>query len=544
MKVSLIILVLICSIACTPKKNISSKEIAYDEAELLEKNRSHEIMRMRYKLIQSKILDKKGIKKILEKQIKDFTAEDYRLLTPLIYEKDIRSIQKSILLGKLTYKKLTQWYLYRINELEFDPNTSLHTIISINPNVVAEAAQKDIQRGMKTHEIFGMPILLKDNIDAAGMMTTAGAIALQDNDKPDAFIVGRLRSKGALILGKVNLSEWAYFFCAGCPVGYSAIGGQTLNPYGRMEFETGGSSAGSGTAMAANYAVAAVGTETSGSILSPSSQNSIVGLKPTVGLLSRSGVVPISSTLDTPGPMTRNVLDNAIMLSAMIGKDANDPYTEISNSSMDYAAGIADLPLAGIKIGANKTFMSEIPLYAEIMVAIQKQGGEVFGFDPKEVRLDGFASILNIDMKEDLAKYLDASPTVKVKKVSDVVNFNKKDMEVRAPYGQERLEGILTDETTKNELAEIIENGQRIARSYFDEPMDKFSLDVITSVNNYDAGRAAIAHYPALTIPMGYKASGEPMNLTLIAPGLSEAKLFQVAYAIEQATQVRKPPRL
>ncbi len=175
-----------------------------------------------------------------------------------------------------------------------------------------------------------MPILLKDNIGAAGMITTAGSVALADNNAGDAFITKRLKEENAIILGKANLSEWAYFLCTGCPVGYSAVGGQTINPYGRLQFESGGSSSGSGVSVAANYAVAAIGSETSGSILSPSSQNNLVGLKPTIGLLSRSGIVPISSHLDTPGPMTKNVVDNAIVLQALTGKDAADSYSYTS----------------------------------------------------------------------------------------------------------------------------------------------------------------------------------------------------------------------
>jgi amidase len=490
------------------------------------------------------VLDKRKVQKTILKQIKDFSEEDYVQLKPYIYEQDIASIQKSIASGTLTYKRLVQWYLYRINKFEFDPNKSLHTIIAINPDAVKEAEEKDIRRGNVQQLIYGMPILLKDNIDAEGMPTTAGAIVLEENMKDDAFIVKRLKSKGAIILGKVNLSEWAYFFCAGCPVGYSAIGGQTLNPYGRMIFETGGSSAGSGTSMAANYAVAAIGTETSGSILSPSSQNSVVGLKPTIGLLSRSGIVPISSTLDTPGPMTRNVMDNAILLSALVGKDEADPYTKISLDTKDYAKNLTKLSLEGLRIGANKKYMDDFPMYAQMMVELQKAGAEVFGFEPKEVRLRGFSSILNIDMKHDLPKYLSENPKSKVHNVAEVIAFNKLDMALRAPYGQERLDGILTDRTSADELKAIISEGQKAARSFFDEPIEEFDLDAITSINNYDASRAALAHYPALTLPMGYKETGEPVNLTLIAPGLSEEKLLQIAYAIEKQTRKRLPPEM
>ncbi|GLR16370.1 amidase [Portibacter lacus] len=501
---------------------------------------------MQYKLITSKVLDKKAIQKSIKKQIKGFTSEDYETLKPLIYEQDIPTIQNHIQQGSLTYKMLVQWYLYRINKFEFEPNTSLHTIIAINPNAVADAEARDLSRSSDDHGIFGMPILLKDNINAQGMPTTAGAIALKDNYAEDAFIVKQMKNKGAIILGKVNLSEWAYFFCSGCPVGYSAIGGQTLNPYGRTIYETGGSSAGSGTSMAANYAAAAIGTETSGSILSPSSQNSVVGLKPTIGLLSRSGIVPISSTLDTPGPMTRNVIDNAIVLSAMVGKDAQDSYTSLSFNEKDYTQNLEELDLVGLRLGANKSFMNNVPLYADIMVALQKMGAEVFGYEPTKVDLDGFLSILNIDMRNDLPEYLTnhAGPKVQVRSVKDVMIFNQKDMDTRAPYDQELFAGIIADETTDDELKEIISNGQAAARAFFDVPMEKFELDAITSINNYDASRAAIAYYPALTIPMGYQEDGEPMNLTIIAPSLSEEKLLKIGYVIEQATKLRVPPEL
>ncbi|WP_235295660.1 amidase family protein [Portibacter marinus] len=544
MKLVYSFLTILFVLSCQSSRKITASYPEYDEAKIIAKNADHENSRMRYKLVQSKVLDKKALQKNILKQIKDFNEQDYVRLKPYIFEQDIPSIQSSIEKGSLTYKTLVQWYLYRINKYEFDPNTSLHTIISINENAVEEAVKKDENTTESHHPIFGMPILLKDNINTAGMKTTAGAVALAENETDDAFIVERLKEKGAIILGKVNLSEWAYFFCSGCPVGYSAVGGQTLNPYGRTVFETGGSSAGSGTSMAANYAVGAVGTETSGSILSPSSKNSVVGLKPTVGLLSRSGIVPISSTLDTPGPMTRNVTDNAILLSAMVGKDNADPWTRISMEMKDYSSDLDAFPLEGLRLGANKKYMDEVPLYAEMMVGLTKRGVEIYGFDPKDVQLDGFLSILNIDMKKDLPAYLEtyAGEKVKIRNIADVIAFNEKDMEIRAPYGQQLFEGILQDTVTLEQLVEIIDNGRKNARSYFDEPIDAFNLDVVASVNNYDAGRAALAHYPALTIPMGFTDEGEPMNLTLIGTTLSEEALLQIGYAIESAVPMRRPP--
>ncbi|MBE0666845.1 MAG: amidase, partial [Bacteroidales bacterium] len=298
--------------------------VPYDESEELAQNADHQSPKMHYKLIQSRILDKNAVWDNVAGQISNFSEEDYQKLKPYILEQDIPTIQSHILAGDLTYEKLTQWYLYRIVKYENDRNTMLNNIIAINPEAVTEARERDKNRSDSDHPIYGMPVLLKDNVGMEGLPTTAGAAVLTDNMTADAFITERIREKGGIILGKANLSEWANYLSSACPHGYSAVGGPTLNPYGRRKFDTGGSSSGSGTAMAANYAAAAVGTETSGSILSPSSANSLVGLKPTVGLLSRSGIVPLSGTLDTPGPMTRTVTDNAILLSALSGEDTTD----------------------------------------------------------------------------------------------------------------------------------------------------------------------------------------------------------------------------
>jgi len=335
---------------------------------------------MQYKLIQSKFLDKNEIWKSVADQIAYFSEAEYQTLMPLILEQDILTMQRHIKTGKLTYEKLTQWYLYRIVKYENDKDKSLHSIIALNPNAVEEARQNDQNKSDHDHPLYGMPILLKDNINTAGMKTTAGAHALIDNQTDDAFIVERIKAKGGIILGKANLSEWAYFFCGGCPVGYSAVGGQTLNPYGRKIFESGGSSAGSGTTMAANYAAAAVGTETSGSILSPSSQNSIVGLKPTIGLLSRSGIVPISSTLDTPGPMTRNVSDNAILLSAMAGEDAADVATKGNPTDKTYWDNFEGASLKGLRLGANKRFLED-SIYNLTIEKLKTFGVTIIEFD-------------------------------------------------------------------------------------------------------------------------------------------------------------------
>ena len=338
MRIFVAFLFIVGLISCNNKtKNIVQDEVAeWSQAQQLEINANHASPRMRYKLIQSKFRPMSDVWEKVEKQLGDFGESEYERLKPYIYERDIPSIQQNVRDGILTYEALTKWYIYRIMKYESNPETALHTVISLDENAIRKARSMDLNKRNHNHPIYGMPILLKDNINASGNPTTAGAVVLAANQTDDAAIVTNLKAHGAIILGKVNLSEWAYYFCDGCPLGYSAVGGQTLNPYGRFLFETGGSSAGSGVSIAANYATAAVGTETAGSILSPSAQNALVGLKPTIGLLSRSGIVPISSTLDTPGPMTKSIADNAILLSAMTGRDLRDGVTQKAPRDVDF----------------------------------------------------------------------------------------------------------------------------------------------------------------------------------------------------------------
>ena len=521
----------------------------YNDSSEVAANADHESEQMRYKFIQSKVLDKNEVFRPLYEEVSKFTEDAYKMMKPLVIEQNIPSIQKSVSEGKFSYEDLVLFYLYRIYQYELDNQTTLNTVIALNEKVVGQARELDEQRkanpSEKQHPIFGMPILLKDNINTDGMRTTAGAVALLANEVDDAFIVERLKSKGALILGKVNLSEWANFICDGCPNGQSAVGGQTLNPYGRREFDTGGSSAGSGTSTAANYAVAAIGTETSGSILSPSSQNSVVGLKPTIGLLSRTGIVPISSTLDTPGPMTKNVTDNAILLDALLGKDDQDSKS-VEGPNDILATYQNPKPVGEIRLGAIKSLMAEDSIYAVTVSKLKEAGAEIVEFVPPEVEMRGFLSVLNIDMKNDLPAYLEAhvknTEGVEVRSVADVVRFNTRDSAVRIPYKQEQLDSILTDPTTEEELIEIKERLQKNGRAFFDAAMDKYNLDAILSKNNYHAGYAAMAEYPALTVPMGYKESGEPVSLTFIAKPFQEALLLRLGKSFEDMTAARRLP--
>ena len=273
---------------------------------------------MHYKLLNSRLREKNALWEPFQEALENVGEAEYMRLSELIVEKSISELQESVNSGDLSYEELVTFYIYRIRKMESDDGRFINGVISLNPAAIGRARQLDeIQlksEGRNKNSIFGIPVLLKDNIGFAGIPTTAGAVALIENHTTNAFIADRLAEQGAIVLGKANLSEWAYFFCRDCPSGYSAVGGQTLNPYGRLDFGAGGSSSGSGASIAANYAAVAVGSETSGSILSPSSANSLVGLKPTTGSLSRSGVVPISSTLDTVGPMGRSVADVVTLL--------------------------------------------------------------------------------------------------------------------------------------------------------------------------------------------------------------------------------------
>ena len=534
-------------ISCKDKNAEPKEEIVlwtpYNDSAEVAASADNENRRMRYKFIQSKVLDKNEVFLPLYDEVSQFTEEQYEKMKPLVLEQDIPSIQNQIDEGTFTYEDLVLFYLHRIYKYELPNNTTLNTIIALNPNVLEEARQLDESK--ETHHlIYGMPILLKDNIGTAEMKTTAGAIALKENQTDDAFIVKRLKQKGALILGKANLSEWANFLCDGCPNGQSAVGGQTLNPYGRRVFDTGGSSAGSGTSTAANYAVGAVGTETSGSILSPSSQSSVVGLKPTIGMLSRTGIVPISSTLDTPGPMTKNVTDNAILLDAMLGKDEAD-YKSVSAEPGILSAWMNPEPLQEIRLGVMINLMARDSMYAANVEALREAGAQIVEFEAENIPLEGFTTLLNLDMKEDLPAYLNAEvkdrDAVRVGSVEDVVAFNKQDSLVRIPYGQARFDGILADSTTAEQFEKIKKDLKESGRAFFNI-MEEKELDAVLSINNYHAGYAAVAEYPALTIPMGYKTDGEPESLTFIGKPFSEAHLLRIGKAFEDLTKARKIP--
>ena len=521
--------------------NSSEKKwIPYDESYEITNNKTHSLERMQFKLIQSKFNDKNIWFSELDNYLKDFSEDDYEKLKPLIIEKDIPSIQTNIILKKLTYEKLVLFYLFRIKKIEFNKNTYLNSIISLNPNIVLEARKKDKIKPESIYSLHGIPILLKDNINFDGLPTTAGAEILKNNIADDSFVVKKLKESGAVILGKTNLSEWAYYFCVGCPLGYSAIGGQTLNPYGRKEFESGGSSSGSGAAISANLSSVSLGSETSGSILSPSSLNSIVGLKPTIGLVSRTGIIPISNTLDTSGPMTKNVIDNVIVFNSIMGFDQDDSHSK-NKININYNE-IINSSLKDKRLGVFKSLLND-SLYLKTIEDIKRAGGIIIEFEPPKINFLGFIKILDVEIKE-LPKYLSTyfKDNMNIKNISDIINYNLQDSLNRSPYGQKIFEGIVSDNTGKEEFKKLKVRLKKEGERYFNESLKKYSLDAILSINNYNAAYAAAAYYPCLTVHMGYNKNGLPSNLTFISSSFEENKLYQLGYAYEKLSNKRVAP--
>ena len=489
-------------------------------------------------------------------------------------EATIADLQQRMQSGRDTARSLVDKYLARIEAVDRS-GPALHSVIEINPDARTIADQLDAERKAKGARgpLHGIPVLIKDNIATADrMMTTAGSLALAGVTPPkDAFIVSRLRAAGAVILGKTNLSEWANFRSTHSSSGWSGRGGQTRNPYA-LDRNPSGSSSGSGAAIAANLAAAGVGTETDGSIVSPSNSNGLVGFKPTVGLLSRSGIVPISHSQDTAGPMTRTVADAAALLGAMAGADPDDPATARTHGPIDYTRFLDANGLKGARIGvARSKYFGYSPAtdrIAEAAVAeLTRQGATIV--DPANIATlgkfdDGEFDVLLFEFKANLNKYLTwlgaASP---VHSLKDVIAFNDAHADTEMPYfGQEIMtmaqkKGVLTDAKYKATLA----RNRLLARALgIDATMNKFRLDALvaptggpawlTDLTNGDSSFAnlsspssvaAVAGYPHITVPAGdYR--GLPVGLSFFGRASSEGTLIKLAYAFEQATKHRKPP--
>ena len=517
----------------------------YDESADLLELAEHENQSMHFKLLNSKVLDKNTLWAPFLRELSAFPASRYASLKPLILEKDIASIQRSVANGELSYAELATFYIYRIREIETDDSRFINSVIALNPGALARArsldAQREQGRAVAEDSMFGIPVLLKDNIGFDGLPTTAGALALAENRTGNAFITDRLMETGAVILGKANLSEWAYFFCNGCPSGYSAVGGQTLNPYGRKSFGTGGSSSGSAAAVAANLATVAIGSETSGSILSPASANSLVGLKPTTGSLSRTGIVPISATLDTAGPIARSVADAVILFNAMTGFDAADSAMPLI--SEDFTLVSREVSLSGRRLGILDSF-EDNPFYQQAISLLTNGGADAVAVSLNAPRNPRFSELLGGEMVRDLASYLAnfASSNVSITSVIDLQAFNVAAPDLRAPYGQGLIDMMAQLALSAEELEMLRAELQTTAEAQLQQIFSEGQLDILLSINNRTAGLAALANYPALTIPMGYQEGGRPIGLTLIAPPFQEQELVDVGAVFESLSKARVLP--
>jgi amidase len=460
-------------------------------------------------------------------------------------------LQQALASRRVSSVQLVGAYVARIHTL----NTSgpgLNAVRVLNPEAVEQARRLDDERrhNRVRGPLHGIPVLVKDNIDVRGLPTTAGALALQ-NSYPagDSFLVGRLRAAGAIVLGKTNLTEFANFTTAGMPSGYSSLGGQVLNPYDVSQTPSGSSS---GSAVAAVTALAAVtvGTETSGSILSPSVANSLVGVKPTVGLVSRTGIVPISATQDTAGPIARSVYDAAAVLTAIAGIDPEDPATAGSApvAGTDYTRLLSTTALQGARIGVASTPTGNLgTAFNQALDVLRAQGATLV-----PVTVDGAGlppSILTYEFKRDLNAYLARLPAnAPMKTLDDIVRYNTANADRGTiKFGQTQLvdsNGVdLTDPVARATYEANRDNGIATARARIDSVLQAGQLDAIVFAANGSAGIGARAQYPSVALPIGYDpANGRPLGMTVLGTAYTEARLLALAYAYEQASTLWRPP--
>ena len=485
----------------------------------------------------------------------------------------IAELQEGMQSGKYTARGIAEKYLARIETLD-KHGPAVNSVIELNPDAlaIAEASDKEPKQKGLRGPLHGIPVLIKDNIDTADkMMTTAGSLALVGSKPPkDSMVAQKLREAGAVIIGKTNLSEWANIRSRHSTSGWSGRGGQTKNPYA-LDRNPCGSSSGSGAASSANFCAAAIGTETDGSIVCPSSANGLVGIKPTMGLVSRSGIIPISHSQDGAGPMCRTVRDAAIVLGALTGVDSEDSATAESRgkSYTDYTQFLKADGLRGARIGVvRKTFgfMDAVDKVMEAALDAMKKEGAIL-VDPVEIETAGKWSdteltIFMYELKADLNAYL-ARPglSAQVKTLKDIIEFNEKNREKEMPYfGQDFfLKAEEKGPLSSKEYVEALEKNHQLARKEgIDATMEKHNLDALVGPTGGPAwltdlvdgdhfgggssGAAAVAGYPNITVPAGF-VFGMPVGISFFGRAWSEPVLIRLAYAFEQATKVRKPPR-
>jgi amidase len=475
--------------------------------------------------------------------------------------------------GRFTAASLTRMYLERIQRVD-KHGPAVNSVIEVNPDAEAIAAALDREAKSKGRRgpLHGVPVLIKDNIDTGDkMMTTAGSLALLGAPAPaDSGVARKLREAGAVILGKTNLSEWANFRSTHSVSGWSGRGGQTRNPYA-LDRNPCGSSSGSGAAVSANLCALAVGTETDGSIVCPSSMNGVVGIKPTVGLISRAGIVPISHSQDTAGPMARSLKDAAILLTALAGPDPRDPATTASagHVASDYTQFLDPHGLKGARIGVARRFFGISDAVDKLMddciVLLRREGATVIdGADLQRGHPSGAAEniVLQYEFKADLNAYFKSrGSTAQVHSLAELISFNEHNKAKEMPYfGQELLvESEARGPLTDAEYLEAVERNRRLSRAEgIDAVLKEHKLDALVAPSagpawltdwlngDHDTGGcstpAAVAGYPHITVPAGF-VFGLPVGISFFGTAWSEPVLLKLAYGFETASKARKRPR-
>src|ERR1700744_965339 len=484
-------------------------------------------------------------------------------------ELTIDDLQQKMANNEYTSHKLTQLYIDRINSIDkADPK--LNAVITLNPGALDMANAMDDERakGKIRGPMHGIPVLIKDNINTKdNMPTTAGSLALADNFvKEDAFIINKLREAGAVILGKTNLSEWANFRSTRSCSGWSSKGGQTKMPY-ILDRNPSGSSAGTGSAVSANLCAIGIGTETDGSVVSQSSVNGIVGIKPTVGLLSRSGIVPISKTQDTAGPMARTVRDTAILLGVLAGADPDDSYTKNNKVEPDYTKFLDANGLQGKRLGLEKSALKGNPdmeaLLNEAVELLKSKGATIVEIELnkelKAIPSDAEFNVLLYEFKDGLKEYFSKNNS-KMKSLADVIDFNNKNAAKTMPFFKQEIMELAQakGDLTSKEYVDAVAKTTTVSRNAIDTIMKDNKLDAIIGPTNgfactidlvngdYDNGFGfstppAMAGYPHITVPMGF-AHGLPMGISFSSTSYKEADIITLAYAYEQASKKRQKP--
>ncbi|MFP6642240.1 MAG: amidase [Candidatus Latescibacterota bacterium] len=489
-----------------------------------------------------------------------------------VKETTILELQQSMASGERTARFLTEAYLERIEEID-SAGPALNSVLALNPDAldIASALDRERQERGPRGALHGIPVLLKDNLETGDRMaTTAGSLALAGSVAArDSFVAERLRGAGCVLLGKANLSEWANFRSSRSTSGWSGVGGQTRNPYA-LDRNPCGSSSGSGASVAASLCAAAIGTETDGSVVCPANANGIVGIKPTLGLVSRAGIVPLAHSQDTAGTMGRTVADATAMLTAIAGADSRDDATAASAQHLpaDFAAFLLQDGLQGARLGVARNYTGFHEkceaLLEDALAAMRSAGARVI--DPIELPHrgdygDAEYEVLLYEFKADLNNYLAQRPSVQVKSLADLIDFNRGLADAEMPYFQQEVfeEAQEKGDLTEAPYQEALEKCKRLAGTEgIDAALKKDGLDAIVAITGGPAWvtdlvigdhflggcsqPAAVAGYPHVTVPMGY-VFGLPVNISFLSTAWSEPTLIRIAYAFEQLTQHRQAPR-